>query len=382
MTTAHSEREARADVVVIGGGLIGLSVAWRAAIKGLEVAVVDDAPGRGASHAGAGMLAPVTEVRYGEEALLELGMRSLDLYPSFVSELESASNIDVGYTRCGTLVVAKDNDENVALDELFVFQQKLNLKVERLKARELRALEPALAPTVRGGVLVEGDDQVDNRALVAALERACGAEGVRFVSERVDQVVVQDGAATGVELSGGRTLRTDWVVVAAGCWSGSIGGLTGLLPVRPVKGQILYLKAPDGRSLIEHNVRSVDCYLVSRPDGRLVVGATVEDQGFDRAVTAGAVYTLLRDAYELVPGITEAELVEAVAGLRPGSPDNMPLLGRTSVDNVIAATGHYRSGILLAPVTAELIAALLADGSEPEELGPFSPRRFEGTMLR
>jgi glycine oxidase len=371
------------DVVVVGGGAIGLSIAWRAAQRGLLVTLVDEARGRGASTVAAGMLAPVTEVHFGEEALLALNLASAARYPSFVAELEGASGIDVGYDTSGTLVVARDADERAELDRLHSFQEELGLSVARLSRRECRALEPALAPGIRGGLLVDGDHSVDPPALVRALQGAAASAGVVLVRRRARAVVAPQGRVRGVELDDGKVLPCPRAVLAAGCWSGEISGLPDAArpPVRPVKGQVVGLAAPDGAALVERTVRSTDVYIVPRRRGRVVVGATVEERGFDVAVTAGGVLDLLRAASELVPGIDELRVVELRAGLRPGSPDNAPLLGSTEVDGLAVATGHFRNGILLAPVTGECIASLLESGEVDDVIAPFSPARLEAAPL-
>ena len=338
--------------------------------------MVDPDPGGGASHAAAGMLAPVTEAHYGEESLLRLNLASVDLYPDFVRALESESGVDVGYRASGTVMVARDQDDNAALSEVFSFQQRLGLEVRRLRSRELLALEPGLAPSVRGGIEVVGDHQVDNRALIDALLTACRARDVVFVAEAVVEVLHEGHRVTWVTTTQGSRMRADAVVIAAGARSGGIEGVPPL-PVRPVKGQLLHLRSLDGRPLVQRNVRGLDVYLVGRADGRLVVGATVEERGFDAAPTAGAVYDLLRFAYELVPGMTEMELVEISVGHRPGTPDNAPLLGQTSIEGLVVATGHYRNGVLLLPVTAQGIARLVTAGEVPPEIAPFAPSRFE-----
>jgi glycine oxidase len=366
------------DVVVVGAGVIGLGIAWRAALAGLDVAVVDDAPGRGASWAAAGMLAPVTEVHYGEQALLELNLSAAAHWPAFAAELEELVARSIGYRRCGTLTVARDTDDNAALEDLYAFQRSLGLKVERLRGRECRQFEPGLAPSIRGGILAPGDHQVDNRALVTALLVACERSGVRRHTGRAAAIRVEHDRTRGVVLAGGEPLDAGTVVLAAGCWSATLPGLPpGLVPpVRPVKGQLLHLRGPGDTPLCRRNVRGLEVYVVPRGDGRVVVGATVEEHGFDMTVTAGAVHDLLRAAVELLPEVAELELAETVAGLRPGSPDNAPLLGRSALDGLVIASGHYRNGILLVPVTADAIAGLLAGGPAPKAIAPFSPRRF------
>jgi glycine oxidase len=369
-----------ADAVVVGGGVIGLAIAWRAAQAGMTVTVVDERPGRGASWAAAGMLAPVTEVHYGERPLLGLNLAAAGRWPSFAAEVEEASGRPVGYTPVGTLAVARDADDNAALEDLYQFQLRCGLEVERLRSRECRQLEPGLHPGIRGGVLAAGDHQVDNRALVEALLVACERAGVRMVSGRVAELAAEGDRVTGVVLADGERLAAATVVLAAGCWSGGLGGVAAeaLPPVRPVKGQLLYLRGPASEPLCSRNVRGLEVYLVPRGDGRVVVGATVEEQGFDTRVTAGAVHNLLRAALELLPDAAELELLETVCGLRPGSPDNAPMIGPAGPEGLVVATGHYRNGILLTPVTADAVAELLATGRVPEAIAAFAPGRFAG----
>ncbi|MFJ6380314.1 glycine oxidase ThiO [Kitasatospora sp. NPDC092039] len=376
---------AHADVLVIGGGIIGLAVAWRAAQRGLRnVVVVDPSPGGGAAQVAAGMLAPVTELQYGEEPLLRLGMASNERYAAFAAELTEASGgQDTGYRRCGTLAVALDSDDREELRELHAFHQRLGLDSAWLTGREARRLEPMLAPGVRGGLHVAEDHQVDGRRLLRALVLACERAGVLVHRAEAVELLVGDGRAAGARLSTHETVTADRTVLAAGPHSHRLPGLPeGVLPaIRPVKGQVLRLHVPDAyRPFLSRNVRAVvrgrHLYLVPRENGELVVGATTEEQGYDTTVTAGGVYELLRDAHELVPGITELPLLETSAGLRPGSPDNAPLLGPTSLPGLVAATGHYRNGVLLTPVTADLVAEYLATGEVPELARPFTPLRF------
>lgn len=338
--------------------------------------VIDQDPGSGASGVAAGMLAPVTEAHYGEEALLRLNLSASEMYSDWVAGLEEETGLPTGYRRSGTLVVARDRDDNAALSELFKFQQGLGLEVERLDAAGCRSAEPGLAPNVRGGILVEDDHQVDPQALVAALLASCEKLGVTFLREQCRSVEIDGQRATGVETDSGK-VSSSVVVIAAGAGSGVIRGIPeGLLPVRPVKGQLVRLRELGEPMPISTNVRGLDVYLVPRTDGRLVIGATVEEKR-GTEVTAGAVHDLLRYAYELVPGITEMELVDALAGSRPGTPDNAPLIGPTGIQGLFAATGHYRNGVLLAPVTAEAATAWLATGSMPAGFDPFDPNRFE-----
>ena len=366
------------DTVVVGGGVIGASIAWRAAQRGLSATMVDPNPGRGASWAAAGMLAPVTEVHYGEEALLELNLTSSASYQEFVAELSEASGRDPGYVECGTLTVARDADDNAALESLFEFQKGLGLSVERLRGRECRRLEPALAPSTRGGILVSGDHQVDNRALVEALLTACERGGVHIVRRRAAGLELEHERVVAVRVADGERIGCSSIVLAAGASPTSIDGLPPSVapPVRPVKGQLLHLRGPAEARLATRNVRGLDAYIVTRPDGRVVIGATVEERGFDERVTAGGVHDLLRAGFELLPGVTELELIETSVGLRPGTPDNAPILGKTEVEGLVVATGHYRNGVLLAPLTATLVADLILDRREASELALTRPSRF------
>lgn len=373
------------DVIVVGGGVVGLVTAWRSALRGLRTAVVDPDPGHGAARVAAGMLAAVTELQYGERTLLTLNLASAARYPSFVAELEEATGADCGYRRCGTLSVALDSDDRAELRELHTFQHSLGLDATWLTGRECRRLEPMLAPGVRGGLRVDGDHQVDPRRLSAALVRACMLAGVALHRTVARRVTVTGGRATGVVLDHGGALSGGQVVLATGATREPVEGVPEELlpPVRPVKGQVLRLRMP-GRCapFLSRTVRAVvrggHVYLVPRADGELVVGATSEEMGYDTTVTAGGVYELLRDAHELVPGITELPLVETAAGLRPGTPDNAPLLGRTALPGLLLATGHYRNGVLLTPVTGDLMAEILATGRTPEQAVPFTPGRFVG----
>jgi glycine oxidase len=364
------------DVVVIGGGVIGLSVAWRAAQRGHVVRVIERGElGGGASHVAAGMLAPVTEADLGELALLELGLRSAAEWPAFAAELARASGVDPGLRRCGALVVARDRDEAEALERELELRRELGLGVERLRPSVARGLEPALAPTIRLALAVPGDHATDPRATVTALAEAGRREGVDLCTGMaVDRIERDRARITGVRLAGGDVVATRRVVVAGGAWSGAIGGLPEI-PLRPVKGQILRLRDPHGPGLLDRIVRFEGGYLVPRGDGRYVLGATMEERGFDTTVTAGGLYELLRDAGELVPGVHELVVEESAAGLRPATPDNAPLLGPDpEIVGLHWATGHHRNGILLAPATARIVAAGLDGDAAPPA---FAPRRFE-----
>ncbi|MEU2996628.1 glycine oxidase ThiO [Streptomyces sp. NPDC006995] len=371
------------DVLVIGGGIIGLVTAWRAAQRGLAVTVADPAPGGGAAQVAAGMLAAVTELHYGEQMLLGLNLASAARYPAFVEELEEASGRDTGFRSCGTLAVALDSDDRAHLRELHALQKRSGLESVWLSGRECRRLEPMLAPGVRGGLRVDGDHQVDPRRLASALLTACERAGVVFRRTTAERLTVERGRATGASLGDGTECAAGQVVLAAGSLSGRLAGLPPELvpPVRPVKGQVLRLTVPPAYApFLSRTVRAVvrgsHLYLVPRENGELVVGATSEEMGWDTTVTAGGVYELLRDAHELVPGITELPLTETRAGLRPASPDNAPLLGPTALPGLLLATGHHRNGVLLTPVTGDALADALTTGELPEPARPFAPGRF------
>lgn len=365
------------DVVVIGGGVIGLSVAWRAARAGLEAAVVDPEPGSGASHFAAGMIAPTSEADFGEGAIIEAGRASAAGYPAFVADVESDSGRQTGYRQCGTLHVALDADEHAALERVYQHRKSIGLPVVRLSGHETRELEPGLAPSIRSGMLVDSDHIVDPRALTGALLTACANRGVEIRRGR-GELSVERGRVAGVRV-GDERIDAAHVVLATGCWSGSVVGVPAedIPPVRPVKGQILRLRGAPG--VISRTVRSSPVYVLPRGDGRVVIGGTIEERGFDTTVFAGAVFELLRDARALIPDVAELELVEASAGLRPGSPDNAPIVGDATTPGLILATGHYRNGFLLAPSTADAIVQALTGKGWPESVRSWWPSRFHHT---
>jgi glycine oxidase len=394
-------RESRLpDLVVVGGGVIGLTVAWRASERGMSVTVLErDGTGQGTSHVAAGMLAPVAEVEFGEAGrrLLELGLRSAEIWPAFASDLEAVAGVEVELMRTGTLLLARDEDEALELERQIAFRGSLGLTAERLRPREARELEPALAPTVRLGLHAPEDHSVDPRLVLVALRRACESTGVRLreharvariesddAGTRVTGVTI-DATGTGSSAAGQEFLAAEQVVVAAGPWVEQIEGLLpdARVPVRPVKGQILRLRDPAGPGMLHRVVRFGGGYLVPRADGRYVLGATVEEQGFQMQATAGGIYELLRHAHELVPGVSELEIEELSVGLRPGMPDNLPAIGPGALEGLTWATGHHRNGILLAPLTAELVVEVLT-GADPVNplLRACEPARFTAPSRR
>ena len=368
------------DAIIIGAGAIGLSIGWKASQLGLSVLVLEAgaSPGGSASRVAAGMLAPVTEVHYGEDDLLTLNLLSARRYPSFVAELSDASGIEVELGPRSILFVALNRDQHEALRRLYEYQLSLGLNTKLLSPSETRSLEPSLHPSTVAGIVADEESAIDPILLTRALADAIRTGEVRC-NARVQSLLISNSACNGV-LVDEEEIAAGQVVLCAGAVSGGIDGVPSEIRsnLRPVKGQLVRL-GPRGResSLFQHVIRTEDVYLVPRPSGEVVVGATVEEQGFDTSVTAGGILDLLTAAEEAVPGIRELTVVRAEAGLRPGTPDNAPLIGKTSIDGLIAATGHYRNGILLTPVTADAVATLLAKGEEPPEIAPFSPSRFE-----
>jgi glycine oxidase len=374
-----------ADLLVIGGGVIGLSIAWRARERGMSVTLLErDAAGSGTSRVAAGMLAPVAEVEFGEAGrrVLELGLRSAELWPRFAEQLQHAADTDVGFLRTGTLLLARDEDEARELDRQIVFRDSLGLSTRRLRASEAREREPALAPAVRLALEAPDDHSVDPRSVLDALSVACRAAGV-VVREHAPVARIETRAGgervAGARLRDGEHVAADRLVIAAGAWSGELEGIPAAarVPVRPVRGQLLRLRDPSGPGLLRRVVRFEGGYIVPRADGRYVLGATVEERGFDVDPDVGGVYELLRDAHELVPGVSELKIEELCVGLRPGTPDNVPAIGWGKPEGLLWATGHHRNGILLAPLTAQLVVELLADGQpQAELLRACAPERF------
>jgi len=369
------------DAVFVGGGVIGLASAWRAAQGGARVCVLERAePPAGATNVAAGMLAPVGELSFGEPELLSMMLAAAELWPAFVTELEAASGEGTGHQANGALVVALDRDEAGELRRRHELQQELGLETEWLTPRRCRELEPGLSTSFVGGVHAPGDASVDPRrlatALVAALREAGGE--LRTGTEVVDGL--WDGERlVGVRTAPAKEIYADAVVLCNGAWSGQTPWLPteARPPVRPVKGEVIELRPrEDGPPVASRNIASERIYLVPRDDGRLIVGATQEERGFDTTVTAGGVHELLREAYRVLPDIAEMELAGMIAGLRPGTPDNLPIVGRGAVEGLVLATGHFRNGILLAPITAAAVAATLAGTEPPAAMSTADPARF------
>ncbi|MDQ0378855.1 glycine oxidase ThiO [Amycolatopsis thermophila] len=358
-------------VAVVGGGVIGLSVAWRAAAAGHRVTVVDPAPGRGASWVAGGMLAPVTEAWPGEEDALALGEASLRRWPEFAQALALDAG-DPGLSDAGTVVVALDRGDADQLEVVAGYLRSVGREVEQVTGRRLRSLEPGLGP-VRGGLLVPGDLAVDNRKLLRALEAAALRHGAEFTGDQA--IAVQPGRVRTAHCE----VPCDVVVITAGAASAKLHPVLAR-GVRPLKGEILRLRArrtslPPPTRTVRAVVEGRPVYLVPRADGELVLGATQYEAGFDETVTAKGVRELLESAERIFPSVGEYELAEVAAGLRAASVDTLPFIGDLG-DGVLAATGHHRNGLLMAPVTADAVLALLAGEKPPEEALAADPARL------
>lgn len=370
------------DVAVVGGGVIGLAIAWKARESGFNVTLFDPHPARGASWAAAGMLGPASEAQWGEENQLLLNAESGRLFPTFVHQLESASGHTTGYVNNGSLFVGFDTDDVARLGELLSLYRSLSLAAEPIQARACRNLEPGLATSVRFGLSLPDDHQVNNRSLLRALQVACERTGVKTIRSLVSSIEVHKNQVTGVLDDDGAFHNAVAVVIAAGAWSGSIAGLPeiDMPPVRPVKGEILRLAnrshQPIATRVIRGFVRGSEVYVVPRIDNEVVVGATSSELGFDTTVSAGAVHRLLDDARRILPDIDELEFIEAITRHRPATTDNGPLIGPIGVDGLLLATAHYRNGILLAPITANAIISYLKGDKPPLTTVPFTADRL------
>ncbi|WP_372638153.1 glycine oxidase ThiO [Fodinibius sp.] len=364
---------------IIGGGVIGLSIGWQLARLGMEVTLFErHRVGREASRVAAGMLAPYAEVGFEEIELMKLGQESLRLYPRFLDELSEDVPEVPEFDRCGTLMVGIDRDDTERLKRLYEFREELELTVELITGTEAREREPLLSPKVVSAVWLPDDAQIDNRQLLKKLKEAFeGQGGVLKEESEVKSVRVTDGSVQGLA-----TASSEWpfdtVVLAAGSWSQQIGGIPGRLrpPIRPVKGQIITLEKT-GDCPLKGIVRSPRMYLVPKEDGTIRLGATSEEKGFDKTPTAGGQKELLEDGWEVVPSIYDLPLVETTAGLRPASRDHAPVIGESGIGGLYYATGHYRHGILMTPVTVYRLIEEITEGTKSDLLRPFRPRRFD-----
>jgi len=366
---------ASASIVIVGGGIIGLSLAFVLAGRDADVLVLERSRvGAGAAGVAAGMLAVAGEAEYETPELVRLASESQRLYPEFVRAVEEASGFACGLRQDGTLVVALGVDDEEEIKRLWRFQQRLGLPSTWLDGDQVREREPQLSPRVTGGLLACDDHQVNPRAMLVALEQAVKTLGGQVLTDSpVTDFVVEGGRLA--EVSGrGFTVRCDAAVLAAGSWSSTGLAWPGSpIAVRPVKGQLVRLRGP---ALLRHVIRAPGVYIVPRHDGELVVGATMEEQGFDATPTAGATMDLLWRARLLVPAVYDLELAEVNVGFRPATRDHLPLIGAADVPGLYMATGHFRHGVLLAPVTAALLADLILDGLVSPLLAPFAPERL------
>jgi glycine oxidase len=365
-------------VIIAGGGIIGLAVGWRLARRGASVRLFEkDVAGRSASWSAAGMLAPLSEVGFEEHDFLKLGRESLRRYPEFLDELKQDSSIEVPLDTRGTLIIGLDRDDKERLRRLHIFREQLDLPVEWLSGTRAREIEPLISPRAGSAIWIPDDHQVDNRLMVKALRTAFEKCGGRLHEHcAVKSVRIHGGRLTGVDTDNG-AFDASAAVIAAGCWSKQIEGIPAELrpPVRPVKGQILTLRM-DSSCPLAHVVRAPDVYLLPKDDGRLILGASEEEMGFDTSITAGPVYRLLERGWEAIPSIYDLVIEGIEAGLRPGSRDHDPIVGESAVEGLYYATGHYRHGILLAPITGYELCSLILEGASSELFEPFKPARF------
>lgn len=365
------------DLIVVGGGLIGCTVALRMALRGATVTVIERGePCRAATWAAGGMLSPFGEAG-DNAAFLDLAVSSLDLYPDFVADLMSRSGTDVGYRTTGKLQVSLGGHADV-LREMAARGHAFD--ISELTGEDTRALEPALSAAVDGAILIGRDHRVDNRLLGDAVRAATGTAGIRVLRHAMVTSIDIDRAAgrfRAVRLANGSVMEAETIVIAAGAWSGAIAGLPRRLPVQPVRGQMLAVAGPVEAPLLYHVVHSPGCYLIPRQDGRIVVGATAEHVGFEPGPTPAGIAGLTHAAAAVVPGIANLPLTETWAGFRPGTPDDLPILGPDpEIRGVVYATGHYRNGILLAPITARIVEACVIGGTPPVRMEAFRPDRF------
>ena len=369
-------------VIIVGAGVIGMGIGWQLARHGVQVTLLDrGAAGAGASSAAAGMLAPTAEVKFEEHGLIALNRQSLDLYRDFTAEVESASGLSIDYRAQGTLVVGLDRDDVEALDRMLAFQHSLGMEAARLSGDQAREIEPSLSPNVHGAVWCPGDHQVDPRALVRALRAALTHAGAELREHATVARLATEGAQIrGVVVESGELVEGDCVLLATGAWTSpkrlGQGLERGAIPsIRPVRGQMIALQMEARAPLCEHVVRAPDAYLVPKSDGRLIVGATMEERGFDDRMTAGGMFELLRGAWEAMPGVYDLFVAETWVGHRPMSLSNEPIMGPSPhIDGLWCATGHGRNGILLTPLTAYAMSQSILRGCATDPIAHLAPR--------
>lgn len=362
------------DIIIVGGGVIGCSIALRLAQAGLKVAVVERGRvGCEASRAAAGMLSPQAGA-LGPSPFFDLCIRSRSMYECFAAELQELSGINVEYRSEGSLMVATRDEDKEEMTRSAAWQVEAGFSLEYLSTESIHRIEPAVTESATGAVFIPGDHQIDNLRLMDALHESLKRAGAEvFTGLEVDSLILDRGRVAGVATRRG-VMAAGAVVIAAGCWSSKLLDPLGLnLATTPARGQMVAVR---GETIaIRHALHSGNCYLVPRRDGRILIGATVEYVGYQKGTTAGGIGHLLAVAIEMVPAIKDFEIVETWSGLRPDTIDHLPLLGRTGIDNLLLATGHFRNGILLAPITAELIAGIVIDNQELVEMEPFAIER-------
>ena len=362
------------DVAIAGGGIIGGAIALELARAGLRVGVFDrQQPGQEASWASAGILSPAPE-NPGMIAIVPLGKASLSLYPEFIARVEEISGKSAGFRPKGTLEALFSQDAKAELSTIIALHHGLGLKAEPLRAEDARELEPALSAEVEAAVLRPDEASVDNRALTGAVLEAAQRSGAEFFPGNGAREIWRAGKRCAGLVVRNENVEAKWTIIAAGCFSAAIKDAAAYAPVRPVKGQMAALRAED--LMIERVLWSDKIYLVPRNDGRIIAGATVERVGFDKRTTAGGIQKIFSAAIELAPGLANARVEETWAGLRPDSPDHLPILGPTDVEGLLMATGHFRSGILLTPITARLVREWITEQRVSVDWDRFSPMRF------
>jgi glycine oxidase len=363
------------DVAIAGGGVIGGAIALELARAGLRVGLFDrQQPGQESSWASAGILSPAPESP-GMIAMVPLGKASLSLYPEFVTRVEDISGKSAGFRPKGTLQALFSNDAKAELSTIIALHHGLGLKAEPIRAEDARELEPALSEEVEAAVLRPDESSVDNRALTNAVLDAARRSSVDIFSGNGAKAIWREGNRCGGLILQNEKIEAQWTIVAAGCFSAAIEGIAAYAPVRPAKGQMAALRADDVE--IQRVLWSEKIYLVPRNDGRILAGATVEYVGFDKRPTAGGIEKILSAAIDLAPGLANARIEETWAGLRPDSPDHLPILGPTDIDGLLMATGHFRSGMLLTPITALLIREWIVEQRVSVDWDRFSPLRFQ-----
>ncbi len=367
------------EIKIIGGGVAGLCIGWKLAASGYAVTLYDSGEvGRGASWAAAGMLAAAIEAEPGEDALLPFALEAQQRWPAFARELESYSGKSAGYAESGTLFIAAEADDLGILKQRHAYLSARGLPVNWCAPGELRKKEPFLAPRITSALFSAHDHQADNRLLVEALHAACRKAGVTIHARApVEEILISGGRVSGLKVKG-ETLAAENIILCAGAWSATIKGLPAEIipPVFPMKGQMVALQMEPRLPLLRHVLWTPQIYMVPRADGRLIIGATMEDKGFDSQMTAGGMLHLLREAWEVLPGIEELPLIESWAGFRPTSRDDAPIIGASGIEGLTYATGQHRNGILFTPLVGRIIHDYIVTGQLDDLAAPFTMERF------